>query len=281
VKAAVIGSRGQLGAAVVADFSNAHQVFAFDRTALDITDYEQVQRTLAEISPDVIVNCTGFNAVDASEDRPVEAFRINGIALRSLARVARSTGASLVHYSSDFVFDGEASTPYTELDRPNPRSAYAASKLVGEWLAADAPSAYVLRVESLFGHAVNGPVPKGSVAMIVERLKSGNPLKVFGDRTISPTFVMDAAAATRRLVEMRAPPGLYHCVNSGMCTWAALATEVARLLGVQPRFEVVAVADVKLRAARPKYCALSNEKLTRAGIVMPTWMDAIERYLRT
>jgi dTDP-4-dehydrorhamnose reductase len=96
---------------------------------------------------------------------------------------------------------------------------------------------------------------------------------------VSPSYIPDAARATRRLLESAAPPGLYHCVNSGLCTWLEFAQEVARQLGVEPRFEAVKMADVPLRATRPQYCALSNEKLRSAGIDMPTWQDALARYL--
>src|SRR5207247_4808578 len=119
--------------------------------------------------------------------------------------------------------------------------------------------------------ASKGRPAKGSVAMIVKGLRDGAPLKVFGDRTISPTYVCDAARATRELVEQRATPGLYHCVNSGRCTWAELAREVARFLGVEPHFDEVAVAEVPLRAARLKYCALSNRKLLGEGVHLVIW----------
>ena len=151
--------------------------------------------------------------------------------------------------------------PYTEDDRPNPRSVYAVSKLLGEWFAADAPRAYVLRVESLFGRAPDGPPAKGSVAGIVKTLLEGGEPTVFEDRTVSPTYVLDAARATRQLVERTRAAGLYHCVNSGHCTWLEFARELARQLGVEPRLKPVRMADVPLRAARPQYCALSNEKL--------------------
>jgi dTDP-4-dehydrorhamnose reductase len=103
---------------------------------------------------------------------------------------------------------------------------------------------------------------------------------VFEDRTVTPTSVVDAARATRALVERGAAPGLYHCVNSGSCTWLELAREAARQLGLTPTLEIVRVADVVLRAARPKYCALSNARLARAGVVMPSWQEALGRYLR-
>jgi dTDP-4-dehydrorhamnose reductase len=200
--------------------------------------------------------------------------------VRTLARAARRHGATLVHYSSDFVFDGTTTRPYTEEDRPNPRGVYAASKMLGEWFAADAPRCYVLRVESLFGRAPDGRPEKGSAAVILNAIRSGQPAKVFEDRTVSPTYVIDAARATRELVEAGAPPGLYHCVSSGHCTWLDFAREAARLVGVaDPKLEPIRLADLKLKAERPLYCALSNEKLVGLGVAMPDWRDGLKRSL--
>src|SRR5262249_52637590 len=155
--------------------------------------------------------------------------------------------------------------PYTETDRPSPMSVYAASKLLGEWFAADAPRPYVVRVESLFG-TVPGIEPKGSVAGILRTLSSGGSPTVFADRTVSPTYIPAAARAVRQLLESNASPGLYHCVNSGSCTWLEFATELARQLGLEPKLTPIRMSDVALRAKRPMYCVLSNEKLRAAGI---------------
>lgn len=256
-----------------------HELVLFDHAALDITDAAAAESALGRLRPDVIINCTGYNAVDAAEDDPVAALRVNAFAVRTLARVARATGAILVHYGSDFVFDGLTEQPHREDDAPNPRGAYATSKMLGEWLAADAPRSYVLRVESLFGRYPDGPPDKGSVAMIVKGLRAGSGPKVFEDRTVSPTYVIDAARATRELIERELPFGLYHCVNSGICTWLEFALEAARLLGVEPRVEPVRLADMTLKAPRPLYCALSNAKLASVGITMPTWQEALAHYL--
>lgn len=277
---AVVGARGQLGAAIAHEFSGGHDVVALGRADLDITDGAAVLRTFDRLAPDVIVNCAYAGDVDGAEDRPVHALAVNAFAVRSLARAASAVRAVLVHYSSDFVFDGSSTRPYTEADVPNPQSVYATSKMLGEWFAGDAPRPYVLRVESLFGRAPHGPPPKGSVASILKTLCAGGEPVVFADRVVSPTYVLDAARATRQLVESRAPAGLYHCVNSGHCTWLEFARELARQLGVEPRFKAVRMADVPLRARRPLYCVLSNEKLAAAGIVMPSWQDALGRYLR-
>jgi dTDP-4-dehydrorhamnose reductase len=287
VRIAVTGARGQLGAAIAEEFSapgRGHDVVSLFRTDLDVTDDAAVAATIERLRPDVIVNCAAYNAVDAAEDHPVEALNSNAFAVRALARAATRVNGALVHYSTDFVFDGSAASPHVETDTPSPRGAYAVSKLLGEWFALDAPRAYVLRVESLFGRAAGGRPAKGSVAAILNTLRAGGEVKVFEDRTVSPTYVRDAASATRQLIEQQAAPGLYHCVNSGHCTWLEFARELARRIGAQDidtRLIPIRVEDMKLRAARPKYCALSNAKLASCGIVMPTWQDALARYLDT
>jgi dTDP-4-dehydrorhamnose reductase len=279
MRVAVVGARGQLGAAIVQEFRAAHDVATLGRAELDITDDQAVAAALDPLRPDAIINCAAYNDVDGSEDHPIDALNVNAFAVRALARAAQRSGSTLVHYSTDFVFDGAASTPYLEGDAPNPRSVYGASKLIGEWFAADAPRAYVLRVESLFGIAPGGPPSRGSIAAMLAAFRDGREVRAFEDRTVSPTYIIDAARATHALLEHAAPPGLYHCVNSDRCTWLELARELARQLGLPARVVPVRLADMHLRAPRPHYCALSNEKLRAVGIAMPSWQDALMRYV--
>jgi dTDP-4-dehydrorhamnose reductase len=281
VRIAVVGARGQLGAAIVHEFGPAHEAIAFSRAELDASDDLAVAAAMDRVRPEAIINAAAWTDVDKAEDYPVDALNANAFAVRALARAAQRHGATLVHYSSDFVFDGRASAPYTEEARPNPRSVYAASKLLGEWFALEAPRAYVLRVESLFGRAPNGPESRGSVASILNALLAGRSPKVFADRTISPTYLLDASRATRQLIETGAPAGLYHCVNSGSCTWLEFGEELARQLGIEPTLTPVRMSEVPLRAERPQYCALSNAKLVSLGIEMAPWQDALQRHLRT
>jgi dTDP-4-dehydrorhamnose reductase len=279
MRIAVVGAGGQLGTALVHECATGHETVGFGHAELDITDAAAVAAAMARVEPEVILNAAAFTNVDAAEDHPVAALDGNAFGVRALARAAVTHGATLVHYSSDFVFDGRAESPYTETDPPGPQSVYAASKLLGEWFALDAPRAYVLRVESLFGQAPGAAPAKGSAAAILNTLKAGGSPKVFEDRTITPSYVIDVARATRLLLESQAPAGLYHCVNSGQCTWLEFAREMARLLGLEPKLTPVRMADMALRASRPQYCALSNEKLRHAGIEMPTWQDALARSL--
>jgi dTDP-4-dehydrorhamnose reductase len=271
----VTGAGGQLADASAAGYAGIADVLALSHAELDITDDDAVRQRVSAFRPDVIINCAAYNHVDRAEEEAVHALNVNAFALRTLARSASAAGATLVHYSTDFVFDGRASSPYTEDDLPNPQSVYAASKLLGEWFARDAPRAFVLRVESLFG----GPTAKSSVDRIVDVLAEGREARVFTDRTVSPSYVVDVVAATRGLLE-RGRPGLYHCVASGFCTWYELGQEIARQLGGSAHIVPISVKDVSLPAVRPQFAALSNAKLLRAGISMPSWQDALSRYLR-
>lgn len=272
----VTGAAGQLGRVVVEEFRQAHTVVAARREDLDVSDSRAVREAAARFRPEAILNCAAYSHVDGAEDAPLIAFAVNALAVRSLAQAAAEQGATLVHFSSDFVFDGETDAPYTEDDRPNPQSVYGTSKLVGEWLARGAPCWYVLRVESLFG----GPKPKSSFDKIVEALIDGREVGVFTDRVVSPSYTPDVAKAVRTMLERRIDAGVYHCVNSDAATWERIALVAAGALDLTPRLTRVRMADVHLRAVRPRYCALSNRKLADAGIPMPTWTDALTRYLR-
>jgi dTDP-4-dehydrorhamnose reductase len=274
----VTGGAGQLGAVIIRAFPDA-EVVVHTRDSLDITDGPAVARAIADAAPDVIVNCAAFNDVDGAESAPLDALAVNAFALRGLARGAQAAGATLVHYSTDFVFDGRATEPYDEQAAPSPRSAYAASKLLGEWFALDAPRALVLRVESLFGSPRDWSGRRGTMDGIVAGLEESREIRVFTDRVVSPSYLVDVAAATRHLIASDAASGLYHCVNAGHATWYEVAEEAARALGVTPRLRPITLDQVPLRAIRPRFCALDPGKLAAAGFVMPSWRDALRRWL--
>jgi dTDP-4-dehydrorhamnose reductase len=275
----VTGARGLLGAAVIRELSRDLDVVPLDRAALDITNPAAVRDVLTSARPDAVVNCAGYNNVDGAEEDPRTALDVNAFSVRALSAEAQRLGAILVHYSSDFVFDGETDRPYREDDRPNPRGTYAASKLLGDWFALEHPQGYVLRVESLFGAPPPGGSREGSLGTIVTRLRAREPVPVFIDRTVSPTYTADLAIATRGILTRRPSPGLYHAVNTGAATWKAIAAEAARVLGLPFTPKEMTLESAALRAPRPRYCALSNAKLAAAGIPMPAWQDALRRHL--
>ena len=276
----VTGAGGLLGAAIVRAFEAAHDsVVGLSRAALDVTDERAVFGAVRHAAPDVVINCVAFNDVDRAQHAAPAALRVNAFAVRALARAARDAGAVFVHYGTDFIFDGAATRPYVEDDPPNPRSVYATSKLLGEWFALENGRGYVLRVESLFGEPGPGGSRTGSLKGILTRLRAGENVPLFVDRTVSPGYTTDIAAATRALLQRDAAPGIYHCVNSGATTWADIAKEAARLLGLPLHMTPITLYSVALPAERPRFSALSNAKLAAAGIVMPPWQDALARHL--
>jgi dTDP-4-dehydrorhamnose reductase len=275
VKVLVTGARGQLAGALIEAYTDSAQVLAYSHDELDITDFDAVMARVEHVRPDIVFNCASFNHVDRAEEDAERALNVNAFGVRNLARAAQASHAVLVQYSSDFVFDGTTTRPYGEEDIPNPQSVYAQSKLLGEWFALEAPRAFVLRVESLFG----GVNAKSSVDRIVDAIRSGQEARVFKDRTVSPSYVVDVAAASKAVVA-RGAPGLYHCVGTGSGTWHDLAREIARIIGngTEAFIVPISVADVSLKALRPQFSALANDKLARI-VDMPTWQDALRRYL--
>ena len=285
MRALVTGAGGQLGRTVAGVLAAEYDVVPLTRADLDITDESRVRAKVAEVRPGVIVNCAAYNAVDDAEDNAVAALEVNAFGVRTLARAAAATAATLVHYGTDFVFDGTASEPYREDDAPNPQSVYATSKLLGEWFARGARH-YVLRVESLFGGGAlppgaGGRHPGSSLDRIAGALLGGREVRAFVDRVVSPSYVEDVAAATLALLRAAPAHGLYHCVGSGHGTWFEVATALAGELGVATVVRGITLDELKLRAPRPRFCALSNRKLAAAGIEMPRWRDALARYART
>jgi dTDP-4-dehydrorhamnose reductase len=271
----VTGAGGQLGEAMAAQFAARHEVVALRRHELDLSDANAVQSTVGAVCPDVIVNCAAFTNVDAAEREPVQALSANAWAVRTLARAAIDINATLVHFSTDFVFDGTLDRPYTEEDAPNPRGTYAVSKLLGEWFAFDVPTHYVLRVESLFG----GPRGASSIDKMLRMLHQGEEVRAFSDRTVSPSFVDDVVAATMGLARtaqsLRSLPlrehRLDHVGESGTRTRAYDRLPNAPIKDIP-------MADAALLAPRPRFAALSNRKLLDEGIDMPTWQSALSRY---
>jgi dTDP-4-dehydrorhamnose reductase len=280
VRVLITGARGLLGAAIAEHFAQNAEVHATDHRSLDITDSAAVSEAVQRLRPDVIVNCAAYNDVDGAESNAAVALRVNAFGAQLLARAAREIGAAFVHYSTDFVFDGETSSPYGEDDTPNPRSVYGSSKLLGDWLSADAPRHYVLRVESLFGGpGVRLGARRGSLGTIVDRIRADQEVPVFVDRTVSPSYTPDIAVATRELVARNAPAGVYHCVNSGVATWETIAREAASMMARELKIRPLTLETASLKAPRPRYCALSNTRLSTLGITMPPWQDALARYL--
>jgi dTDP-4-dehydrorhamnose reductase len=275
----VTGAGGRLGRSVVEEFDRAgHTVVALNHAALDVTRPSLVASAVFTNRPDVIVNCSSFNAADRAETSQDDAFAVNATGPAILSDIARRVGVALVHYSSHSVFDGGSNIPSRETDRVRPRDVYGASKLAGERHVESAPVHFVLRLGSVFGGVVDGLARPATIDGLVYTLATGRTIQAFVDGILSPTYVPDVAAATRVLLESRAPSGTYHCVNTGYCTWPELAGAIATHLQVPASMPL---AEFAQRPRQPQGNPLSPAKLASQGIVMPHWHSALRRYLQS
>ena len=271
----VVGSKGQLGAAFVSRLSPERHVAGVDLDELDITDPARVAEAVRSFGPGLILNCAAFNDVDGAEARALEAYRVNGEAVWTLASLAHERGAVLVHYSSEFVYDGRQDRPYTEDDDVAPQSVYGATKLIGERFAAAAPKHYVLRLSSLYG----GHTGRTNIDWFVRQGLAGSPVRAFRDRTVSPSFVPDVVQATVDLVSGGAPFGLYNCGSPDWCTWADIAARVLDAFGRPDLLETAAFTNTPGRAVRPQHCAMSSARLCSVVRSPRPWREALDAYL--
>jgi len=276
----LIGHRGQLGSDLKREFSSEDLILA-GRDNLPVQDAEAVDAFVQAHRPDLILNCSAFHRVDDCEDQPQPAFEINVFAVRNLALAARRAGAVLVHFSTDYVFDGPRRTPYSETDIPCPQCIYGVSKAAGELMLASLwPRHFIFRVSGLYGYA--GSREKGSnfVEMMIGLARQGKPIRVVDDQVLTPTSTLDVAAAVRR-VSATGGYGLYHLTNAGQCSWYEFAGAIFEAAGLRPGLTPVPSETFPTRAKRPAYSVLDNCRLRSAGFPdLPDWRDALSRYVR-
>jgi len=276
------GAGGQLAADLAATFEEAgHSVVRRARAELDIADAGAVRAALDEARPDAILNPAAYNRVDDAEQDPALSFAINAFGPRALAHAAAERDIVLAHYSTDYVVDGAKRAPYAEDDAPFPLSAYASSKLAGEYFArALAPRHYALRVCGLFGLAGRATRHGNFVETMLRAAAHGRALRVVADQIVAPTSTRDVAAATLALLERDAPYGLYHCTAHGETSWHDYARAIFAFAGVSANLSPTTAAEYAAPAPRPAYSILDNSKLERAIGTRPRhWRDSLEEYM--
>ncbi|MES1207171.1 MAG: dTDP-4-dehydrorhamnose reductase [Pseudomonadota bacterium] len=282
MKALILGANGALGQELAGLLPAASpgdwQVGTRTRAECDVTDERAVIRAIEETSADVVFNCAAYTNVDRAEDEPDVAYRINAIGPETLARATTDLGVKLVHYSTDFVFDGERERPYDEFDAPSPQGIYARSKLAGEQLAAAAgDQVFVVRVGCLYGHA-----GRNFPSTILRRLLAGETIRADRERVGTPTWVRDVARVSAELARTDFF-GLYHCTSAGETSWADYAHFLAVELGLDDvRVQGMATADLPtMRAPRPRRAVLDNRMLRLRGLdSMPDWREAARAFIR-
>jgi len=257
-----------------------YTVTGFERSSVDISDFASVERALGVEDPTTVVNAAAYNQVDVAENEPVPAFMANALAVRNLAMVSRQLDARLVHFSTDYVFDGTSGKPYTEQDRPHPLGAYGVSKLAGELYAqAYLEAPLIIRTSGVFGPGGLRTARGNFIELMLRLAASKQPIRVVEDHVASPTYAPLLAARTVELIE-RKQHGLFHIGGGTPISWFDYAAMIFRVAGLQPESRPTNEREYRTAARRPKYSALSNAKMESVGIEpMPPLEAAIQMYL--
>lgn len=278
----VFGNAGQLGVELMREFSaRSWEIYGWDRDEVDITQPEAVEAAVASVDPAVVVNSAAYNQVDVAEQEPEAAYMVNALAVRNIAMACRQSGSRMVHYSTDYVFDGKTDRPYVETDPPHPMGAYGVSKLAGELYARaylDAP--LIIRTSGVFGPGGLATARGNFVEVMLRLAASGQVIRVIEDHVASPAYAPALAARTVQMVE-RGLTGTYHVGGGTPVSWYSYARIIFDEAGLKPELRPTSEREYRTAAKRPRFSALSNSKMEAAGIEkMPPLELAIRSYLQ-
>jgi dTDP-4-dehydrorhamnose reductase len=275
----ITGGGGQLASDLVELIGCRHDVVPLARSELDITDVEALAGAFERVAPSLVINCAAFHNLDVCEREEDRSFEVNARAVKRIAEHCAAAGARLVHVSTNYVFDGHAARPYTEADRPSPRSVYAISKLAGEQMAlAYCPGALVVRSAGLYG--MHGSASKGGnfVTRMLARAREQGQLRMVADQRLTPTFTADLAAAIVEAVDARLT-GVLHLTNGGACSWHEFTAAIMDAAGMEVQVAEATTTRPPGGVDRPLNGVLANERAARVGLVLRPWQEALADYM--
>lgn len=280
MKILIIGCNGQLGYDMVSIYNaERYTVNGIDYPEIDITDRSLTETIIKDITPNIIINCAAYTAVDACEDNSNTAFAVNAEGIANIACSAELIHARVVHISTDYVFDGLKNSPYIESDITNPQSVYGKSKLEGEKrLSSITDKHYIFRIAWLYGtHGSN--FVKTIRHLALKKQREGQPLRVVNDQFGTPTYTRDICKQIMRVLPTD-QFGLYHCTNEGECTWYDFACHIVNHFNIDIKILPCSTAAFPRPAPRPPYAVLGNYRLKSLGIhSMLHWKDAFNTFI--
>ncbi|WP_211472309.1 dTDP-4-dehydrorhamnose reductase [Collimonas humicola] len=286
MKILLTGKNGQVGYELERSLQGFGEVIALDRSQMDLADLTQVRDVIRAIKPDLIVNPAAYTAVDKAETEPELAMRINGEAPGVMAEEAKKLGAAMIHYSTDYVFDGSKSSPYKEDDRPCPINVYGHTKLAGE-LAIQASGVPHLILRTSWVYGMRG---KNFLLTVLRLAKERSELRIVGDQHGAPTWCRTIADVTAHIVMQgkggndwwKDKSGLYHLTAKGQTTWAGFTQAIIANaeLSKKPIVTAINTEEYPLPAKRPGYSVISCEKLTKTFCELPSWENALRLCLQ-
>ncbi len=276
MKILITGANGMLAKAVKEELKE-NELVCTDVEELDITNLDAVRLYTKKVKPDYIINCAAYTAVDKAEEQEELVYKINAIGPKNLAIAAQEDNAVLVHISTDYVFGGEkdVSEDYSEDDEKNPQAVYGTTKLAGEkFIEENCKKFYIFRTAWLYGEGHN------FVRTMINLSKEHDKVKVVNDQHGSPTYAVDLASIIHQAMEKQIPFGIYNSTNIGYTTWYDFTKMIYDLEGINCKVTPVTSEEFKSAAKRPKNSQMSKSKLLKYGIKIPTYEDALKRYLK-
>jgi len=282
MKLVVIGANGQLGTDLLEVLSKEHDVVGLNHTDIEITDIDSVKNALSTIKPAIVLNTAAYHIVPEAEKFPAKAFQINGIGTMNLAKVCQDLDTRLVHYGTDYVFEGKKQKPYTEDDCPNPLSVYANTKLSGEYFALNyCDRSYVIRVSGIYGKIPCRAKGGNFITTMIKLANEKPEVRVVNDEILTPTPTYHIAKNTAALIGKDAF-GLYHMSCEGEVSWYEFAKVIWETLQLKTPLYPASVKDFPLVVKRPFYSVLENKNLNKLGInEMPEWKEALIQFLKS
>jgi len=281
MKIVIIGSNGQLGTDLMEVLTPGNAVTGLSHRDIEITDIDKVQSVLGAIKPDIVINTAAYHVVPEAESFPDKAFSINGTGTLNLAKVCNNINARLLHYSTDYVFDGKKQKPYTESDLPNPLNVYATTKLAGEHFALNyCEQSYVVRVSGIYGKVPSRVKGGNFVTTMIKLAKEKPEVRVVDDEILTPTPTSAIAKNTAALINTD-KFGLYHMSCEGECSWYEFAQVIWETLKIQTPLIAGKVKDFPAVVKRPFYSVLENTNLDKIGMnKMPDWKESLIKFLK-
>ncbi|MFB3095975.1 MAG: dTDP-4-dehydrorhamnose reductase [Candidatus Acidiferrales bacterium] len=275
----LFGANGQLAQDLKVALTE-DEVIGLTHGEVDIRDYSAVEAAAKKHQPNCLLNTAAFHRVDECEDQVEPSFAVNAAGVHNLVRVANQCGAVLVHFSTDYVFEGVQRKPRVETDAPNPQSIYALSKLAGELIVRRyAQKYFLIRTCGLYGRAGSGGKGGNFVETMLRLARAGKPIRVVSDQVLTPTSTKDLAEKFAPLLHTN-KYGLYHMTNTGECSWCDFAAEIFRLAGLTPDLQPTTSAAFGAKARRPAYSVLDNLAYRNAGFAdFRPWQEALADYL--
>lgn len=281
---ALLGANGQLGTDIRNLFAGSthYEIIAVTRDQLNVEDTESIIPFLERLKQfHVLINCTAFHNTEQCETDPLKALMVNAVAVLRMATFCNQHDITLIHFSTDYVFDGVKGLPYTEEDEPHPLNVYGSTKAAGEKVIADYMDRYfIFRVSSLYGIAGSSGKGGNFIETMLRLVKQGKSVSIVDDVIMSPTHTLDVAHAVKAFLDKNVTEyGIYHCSGEGACSWYELATQAFTLCGLTYEATPVPSSQYESKCQRPSYSVLDNRKINRI-YPMPPWKSSLQDYLQ-